>query len=851
MAESVSPQPSGRPAAVTTLSLKPGDKVDAFTVVETIAATGSAVVYKAHDPLLDRHVAVKQIILGQDDSDDALRKRIRDEAAIHKRVSASQPKHLIQFIDAVDDPRGLMLVSEFYPSTSLEDLLDRQRAPLDERQALGIVAATAKGLEAIHDAGVVHRDLKPSNVLLGDDGGLKICDFGLSALIEAQDSLSLGSVRYMAPELLRSEPADGRADVYSLGLIAYEMLAGRPNFDVAFRNVLRDQRNQAMRWMKWHTNLRVAAPPLDEHLPDLPPHLTQLVARMMEKDPARRVATADDVVEAIRRHFTGDGPDVDLSATAAAGSGVAASTPGDTAPLPTRSRLPLILVGLLGFWAVVGASLLLINDQKRSAAQAQALDEANAMINSGIAAYDEGDTDSALENYRIVAEAWPDDSPVGQKAQLGVWRAEGRLAFDRGDYAAAVDAWTEYRENGGRAAGMDELLDEAVENRNFEAFVAAVNLTLEGQAFREAKQNIADFRQSELTEEQEDRLDALDDLIDRRRSEALAAERFAEARRQAEAGDRAAAIALLEDLSELPEEAAAYLGELRDDAAYDAAIAAAAEAERTGRLAEAIASLREAAALRPDEALTTRIDRLDARRLTAAGAALFENGSFEAAGERFAEALEKDPDNADALRLRRQIEAATELTAIEAEGDAAAAVSDFDTAVAAYERALAVAPDNPAIGEKLDAVRVRRQLGLARRALDRGDLPEARARLEEARAVEPDNETAATLLVEVTGLESYADLLRRGDAARAAGDYGRARRLYLQAEEQRPGEEIELRLADTEFDQAISQAREFLDEGQVDAARAVLQPARRLRPNDPRLVELLGDLEDAAPAEAG
>ncbi|MEO1237495.1 MAG: serine/threonine-protein kinase, partial [Planctomycetota bacterium] len=303
----------GTPAAgVTTLSLKPGDTVDAYTVVDTIATTGSAVVYKAHDGLLDRHVAVKQIILGSEDSDEALRKRIRDEAAIHKRVSTTQPKHLIQFIDAVDDPRGLMLVSEYYPSTSLEDLLDRQRAPLDERQALGIVAATALGLRAIHDAGVVHRDLKPSNILLGEDGGLKICDFGLAALIESQDSLSLGSVRYMAPELLRSETADGRADVYSLGVIAYEMLAGRPNFDAAFRNVLRDQRNQAMRWMKWHTNARVAAPLLDEFLPDLPPHLTQLVARMMDKDVARRVGRADDVVEAIRRHFTGDTPD-DLS----------------------------------------------------------------------------------------------------------------------------------------------------------------------------------------------------------------------------------------------------------------------------------------------------------------------------------------------------------------------------------------------------------------------------------------------------------------------------------------------------------------------------------------------------------
>src|SRR5439155_314842 len=122
------------------------------------------------------------------------------------------------------------------------------KGPMDQKQVLGIVGATALALEAIHKEGVVHRDLKPSNILLPRAGGLKVVDFGIAGLVGAQEALSVGTVRYMAPELFAEGGLDGRADIYSLGIIAYEMLAGREKFNEAFRVVIRDQRNQAMRW---------------------------------------------------------------------------------------------------------------------------------------------------------------------------------------------------------------------------------------------------------------------------------------------------------------------------------------------------------------------------------------------------------------------------------------------------------------------------------------------------------------------------------------------------------------------------------------------------------------------------
>lgn len=839
-------------AAFTTVSLKPGDKVDAFTVVATIATTGSAVVYKAHDTLLDRHVAIKQIILGDDDSDDALRKRIRDEATIHKRVSTTQPKHLIQFIDAVDDDRGLMLVSEYYPSTSLEDMLDQADAPLEERQALGIVAATAKGLEAIHAAGVVHRDLKPSNILLGDDGGLKICDFGLAALIESQDSLSLGSVRYMAPELLRSEPADGRADVYSLGIIAYEMLAGRPNFDVAFRNVLRDQRNQAMRWMKWHTNARVSAPLLDDYLPDMPTHLVQLVARMMDKDQARRVGSAADVVEAIRRHFTGDGPDTDLGAHPAyEHPGIVTSSPGDTAPLPTRSKLPLVLAALLLFWVVVGTTLFVINDQKQAAAHQRAVAEANQLIDEGIEQYNEGNFGDSLENYQAVLAAWPAESSTAKRAQLGVWKASGRIALAEARYDEAVEHFERYRAAGGDPTSVEQLIKDARLNESFTTLSDSIRSDIERSMFSEALANLNDARDEEWTEDQESRLDALETLIGERRAAALAGERIAEAKELVEAGDRPAAIATLADLVSLPPEGQALLDQLREDEAHAQAMAEGEEFVRTGKLGQAIDAFKVALSLRPDEALEARLTRLDARRLTLEAATLFDNGQFAAARERLESALELDPDNADAGQLKQQIVELTELDTITKRGDAAVAAANFAGAIAEYEKALAIRPDNDDVSNKLNAARVNLNLLDARAAIEAGDVSKARALLEAARRIEPTNQPVNEMLAELEKQDAYAKLLAEGDAAFAAKNFGLAKRKYREAAKLMPGDEINLRIKDADHFSFLAEARKNLDNGELDPARAYLGLASEIR-SSPELEAMLEELEKASsPADGG
>ena len=356
---------------LTSIGLQPGDKLDKYEVGQQIGAGGLSVVWKAYDRLLNQTVAIKQLVLDSGVDEDAFRERFRREAEIQKKLSQAN-KNLVRVIDFVEDTRGLFIVMEYVDGPSLENLLSQNPGPVELKTALGIAAAAAVALGAIHKQGVVHRDLKPANILLPKDGGLKICDFGLASLIADQDTPAVGTVRYMSPELLNAEPGDARADMYSLGIILYEMLIGRQNFDDAFKIVLKDQRNQALRWMKWHTNAKVKAPPIKQYVASTPDPIAELVERMMEKDAGQRVGSMDQLIEAMRRQLAAPG-----SAAPAPG---ATATPtktavGDkTAALPKRNKLLIAVAAMVIFWTLVGIGYVVISGNKEAAKEDKVAD---------------------------------------------------------------------------------------------------------------------------------------------------------------------------------------------------------------------------------------------------------------------------------------------------------------------------------------------------------------------------------------------------------------------------------------------------------------------------------------------
>ena len=266
-----------------------------------------ATVYRAHDRRLDRTVALKLMHVHLADSPDFV-SRFRREARAAARLSNPG-------VVAVYDQGSLdgvaYLVMEYVEGPTLRDLITA--GPLSVKEALGLVAQLLRPLGAAHRAGLVHRDIKPENVLLPSDGSVaKVADFGLArAVTEVTQTTTgnvLGTVAYLAPELITSGDSTSRADVFSAGVVLYELLTGEQPFtadspiQIAFRNVHED------------------VPLPSKLVPDMPADVDELVATMTRREPQDRPADADEAL-ALLRNVVDELTDSELSVRRGGGTG--------------------------------------------------------------------------------------------------------------------------------------------------------------------------------------------------------------------------------------------------------------------------------------------------------------------------------------------------------------------------------------------------------------------------------------------------------------------------------------------------------------------------------------------------
>jgi serine/threonine-protein kinase len=252
-----------------------------YQLDERVAAGGYGEVWRATDLILGRQVAVK-LLLAQHVQQAETLARFRAEA---QRAGALTQANIARVYDYVEPnpPQPPFLVMELIDGPSLAQVL--ADGPLPPAQVMDIIAGAAAGLQAAHDAGLVHRDIKPANLLLTRDGTVKVTDFGISyaagsAPMTASGML-VGTAGYMAPERLGGGPVTGAADLYALGIVGYEALAGQPPFT--------------------GTPLEVAVKHRDQPLPPLPasvpPGAAALIEALIAKDPAARPASAGDVAQ--------------------------------------------------------------------------------------------------------------------------------------------------------------------------------------------------------------------------------------------------------------------------------------------------------------------------------------------------------------------------------------------------------------------------------------------------------------------------------------------------------------------------------------------------------------------------
>ena len=272
--------------------LAPGTRLGGYEIVGPLGAGGMGEVYRARDPRLKREVAIK--VLPPEVADDAERLR-RFEREARATAALSHPNILVVFELGTED--GVpFLVSELLSGETLRERLGRE--PLPAARAIDFAIQLARGMAAAHARGIVHRDLKPENLFLTVDGQLKILDFGLAqtapssparaagtAETEAltQAGSVLGSAGYMAPEQVRGQTADHRADIFAFGAILYEMLVHRR----AFQGGSMIETLAAV--------LRESPSGLDEATGKLAVGVSRLIARCLEKEPARRFQSAQDL----------------------------------------------------------------------------------------------------------------------------------------------------------------------------------------------------------------------------------------------------------------------------------------------------------------------------------------------------------------------------------------------------------------------------------------------------------------------------------------------------------------------------------------------------------------------------
>jgi len=322
-----------------------------YEIIDELGQGAMGVVYRAKDPLIDRVVAIKTINL-----DQAMEEREEYEQRFYQEARAAgrlSHHNIVTIYDVGKSGDIAYIAMEFLQGRELRDVLN-EKSMLPIAQVLDIVAQVAQGLAYAHEHGIVHRDVKPSNIMIQKDGHVKITDFGIarmaSAAVRTQTGMVLGSPKYMSPEQVMGKLTDQRSDIFSLGVMLYEMLTGRPPFSGENVNAIMYQTLNA-------------TPPQPSSLnSDVPDMLNFIVAKALAKKTDERYQNAGefaDDLRACRDSLPHEAPMAITSPKLQAMPLREAALPAGPAMTADEENVPVATLGLSGAFDSMAATLRL------------------------------------------------------------------------------------------------------------------------------------------------------------------------------------------------------------------------------------------------------------------------------------------------------------------------------------------------------------------------------------------------------------------------------------------------------------------------------------------------------------
>ncbi len=265
-----------------------GQKIsDRYQIIKSIGEGGMANVYLAYDTILDRNVAIK-LLRGDLSNDEKFVHRFQREA-----LSASSLNHpnIVEVYDVGEDNGDYYIVMEYIEGKHLKDLI-KKRGKLTTSEVIDIMMQITDGMSVAHDSYIIHRDIKPQNVMILENGLVKITDFGIAMAMNAtqltQTNSVMGSVHYLPPEQANGKGSSLQSDIYSMGIVMYELLTGKLPFrgDNAVEIALK--------------HLREPMPDIKEELPSLPNSIANIILKATAKNPKNRYADAREMYEDLK-----------------------------------------------------------------------------------------------------------------------------------------------------------------------------------------------------------------------------------------------------------------------------------------------------------------------------------------------------------------------------------------------------------------------------------------------------------------------------------------------------------------------------------------------------------------------